>query len=345
MTRSLRTANRFEHRGGPIPEGLTGIRNATALLCLVTALCGVFGCRPRETQATAPGSDPAVATVGGRLIAASRLESELARRSGEGSLPVDREKVLEELIDLEAIHLKARNSGFIDTPEIQMAIMRLVASRYRETWEKDHPMAPAVSEARVREIHARDSARFSRPAAVDLAIIRLDCPAKAIPEKRAEVIARATRLRERAERDLPGLSHFGPLAAEASTDQASRYRGGELGWMSHEVVRARLPLPVADAALALSKPGEISVPVDGRDGIYLIRLMGSRPGELRPLDEVRSQIEHQLLRERRGEADRLWSAFGRDGLTISVDRAVLQAVKAPSPKDETVPPPAPMGSR
>jgi hypothetical protein len=342
MIRILRIRSRSVGFAWPI---LVSCLDSVTVLGLVAVLVSILGCRPRETQSPAPGSDPAVATVAGRPIALSLLESEMARRSGDGGLPVDRDKILEELIDLEAVHLKARDSGFIDTPEIQMAIRRLVASRFRETWEKDHPMPPAAPDARVREIHARDAARFSRPAAVDLAIIRLDCSAKAIPEKRAEVMARAVRLRERAELEVRGMSHFGPLAAEASTDQASRYRGGELGWMSHESVRARLPVQVAAAALALSGQGAISEPVEGPDAIYLIRLMGSRPAEIRPLDEVRPQIEHQLLRESRSEVDRRWSRFGREGLSISVDRVVLEAAKSPRPREEGAPPPAPMGSR
>ena len=307
------------------------------LLCLAMA-----GCRPSPKEAV---TDPVVAEVAGRPILASRLALELERRSGGGRLPVDRDKVLEELIDLEAAFSKASSNGFLDRPEIQQAIRLMVVERFRDQWEQDHPAPPALSDDRVRESYARQTNRFVRPEGINLAMIRLESPRKAAPERRADVVAKAETLAERARRELGPLSHFGPIAAESSTDQPTRYRGGELGWMTPAQLGERLPPEVAAAALGLRETGAVSAPVVAPDAVYLVRLMGRRPAAQRPVDEVRSQIEHELMKEARVESDRRWSGESRAGLVLQIHREALEKVALPKPKPETPEAPAPMVRR
>jgi peptidyl-prolyl cis-trans isomerase D len=54
---------------------------------------------------------------------------------------------------------------------------------------------------------------------------------------------------------------------------------------------------VADAAFAL-KAGEVSAPVQGRFGIAIIRVESIEPGTTRPLEEVATELKHDLQAER-----------------------------------------------
>ena len=313
-------------------------------LCLSLALAGVVlvGCRRDSGPAVL---DPVVAEVGGRPIHASRLELELKRRSGDGRLTVDRDRILQDLIDLEAAYAKASSSGFLDSPEIQQAIRLMVVERFRGQWEQEHPMPPPLSEDRLRESYARQTNRFVRPESINLAMIRLDSSRKATPEKRAEVVAKAAALADRTRRELGPLSHFGPVAAESSTDQPTRYRGGELGWMTASQLRERLPAAVVSAAQSLGETGSLSEPIPTDDGVFLLRLMGRRSAALRPLDEVRPQIEHELMREARTDADRRWTAESRTGLAVTIHREAVDKVPLPKPAPESPPAPTPMVQR
>jgi len=312
------------------------IGSATPLLGLFASLV-VGGCGP--TGSTKSTSDPVIAEVEGRFIRSSRLESEVRRRSGGGRNVVDPRAVLEELVDLEAAYSKASRSGFLETTEIQRAIMLMVVQRYREQWEQLHPASPVIGVERVSEFYQKQADRFTRPPMVNVAVIRVESPRKATPEKRAEALAKALALVDRARRDLPGTGNFGALAAEVSSDQATRYRGGELGWLSSEDLLRRLPPEAAKVGMGLAKEGEISGPVAVEDGFYLLRLVGRRGPVLRSMDEVRSQIEHELAVESKRRAERAWVEESRSGLRIQIDEEALGRVKPPPP---SAPPAAPL---
>jgi parvulin-like peptidyl-prolyl isomerase len=298
------------------------------------------GCKQ---QPSARAGD-AVATVGGTPITRARLETEIRRRSGMGGGAVDPEKVLAALIDQEAAYAQAVASGFTEKPEIQQAMRLFVAGRYRESRESDLAGGSAVTEERARLLYAANTNRLVRPLAVNLALLRVECPRKATDEKRAEAMTRAVALRARAATEVKGLAHFGPLAAEASADQATRYRGGETGWLTIEQLQSRFADTVVQAALALAQPGELSEPIAAPDGIYLLKLMSRRSAQLRPFDEVRPMIEHELAQEARTEREARWSRLSRQGVPIQIHREPLDQLRVlPVGTNPPSPPPAMTG--
>ncbi len=281
--------------------------------------------------------------VGGRPVLASALESELKRRSG-GGLAADKDRVLSELIDLEAAYAKAMASGFLDSPEIQRAIRVLVAERMKESHAGELQADPGIGEERARALYLANTNRFVRPAAWNVAVIHVEVPRKATPDRKAAFMERARALRARVARECATMSHFGPVAAEVSADQSTRYRGGELGWQTMEQMKSRLDPEVATAALQLSAAGVLSEPVVASDGIYLLKLMGRRGPQLRPFDEVRAELDHELALRARGEREARWSRWVRDGLSVAVLHERLAKVEVPTTETNRPGPPAPMRS-
>jgi peptidyl-prolyl cis-trans isomerase D len=55
-----------------------------------------------------------------------------------------------------------------------------------------------------------------------------------------------------------------------------------------------------DAAVFNMKPGEISAPVETEYGYHIIRVTGVTPGQIKPLEQVRSEIENELRKQRAG---------------------------------------------
>lgn len=93
---------------------------------------------------------------------------------------------------------------------------------------------------------------------------------------------------------------FGEVAAEKSTDNSSQNKG-DLGWFSADMMVE----PFAKAVQALEK-GQISDPVQSDFGWHVIQLNDTRMREVPKLDEVRTEVEQMVRREKlEAEVERL----------------------------------------
>ena len=105
--------------------------------------------------------------------------------------------------------------------------------------------------------------------------------------------------------ELEAGADFAALAEEHGTD-GTRTRGGDLGWF----VRSDMVPEFADAAFAM-EPGTVSDPVQTDFGWHLIKVEDRRPRTPPELDEVRSELMQEAVRnaqvavveELRSEAD------------------------------------------
>ena len=91
-------------------------------------------------------------------------------------------------------------------------------------------------------------------------------------------------------RKSPGS--FAALAKKYSEDPGSAPKGGDLGWFT----RGTMEPPFENAAFKL-KPNEISGLVESQYGFHIIKVTGIRPAKLRPLEQVRPQLEAELKRQ------------------------------------------------
>jgi len=85
--------------------------------------------------------------------------------------------------------------------------------------------------------------------------------------------------------------------ATAYSDGSSRAEGGETGWEDLSVVNKTLVAEVNKL-----KPGQHSEVIEASEGYYLLLLEDRHPAHVKPLNEVRVQIERQLASQ---ETDRL----------------------------------------
>ena len=87
---------------------------------------------------------------------------------------------------------------------------------------------------------------------------------------------------------------FAALAEEHSDDDGSAKRGGDLGFFAREAMVA----PFAEAAYALTEPGELSPVVRSNFGFHLIQLVEKREARVKTLEEVRDDIVYELRKAR-----------------------------------------------
>ena len=123
---------------------------------------------------------------------------------------------------------------------------------------------------------------------------------------------------------------FGTLAARHSQDQASRYVGGDVGWIS-----AGRPSRFDDASFnkavaALSDSAPLSPVVQTSDSLYLIKLLDNRLQKTRDIEQVASDIQRLIMRQKRADAEVAWLASLKDERNpVQIYQTVLESVPPP----------------
>jgi parvulin-like peptidyl-prolyl isomerase len=82
---------------------------------------------------------------------------------------------------------------------------------------------------------------------------------------------------------------------------SQQHEGGDWGWVQRSVLNKEL----ADAAFAL-KPGQLSDPVSTSDSVYLMQVEQVRPAHVKPLGEIRGEIEKTLRVQEQARLEKLW---------------------------------------
>lgn len=235
------------------------------------------GCRPDSTpvvQRSEPPDPGLLATVGSRTVHASQLELELARRRERGSHP-DPAAVLEELIQREALLAHAQQLGLDRDPAVVRAWENLLIAKLKDRALAETPLRPESSPTPAAPATPARTARLATPQ-IRLAILRQELPRHASESRRTAALQRLESARVQAQELAPGLPGFGRLALEFSDDDATRYHGGDLGWLPEDAARLRHDPRMLGAGFALKEVGEVSPVIQGRDGLYLVRLLGRR---------------------------------------------------------------------
>ncbi len=95
-------------------------------------------------------------------------------------------------------------------------------------------------------------------------------------------------------------SDFSSLA-QAYSEDSKRDVGGDWGWVDRNTLRKE----ISDVAFRL-RPGEISHVIDLDEGYYIIQIENFKKGGTQSLEQVRGQIEGQILQEQRLDQQRRW---------------------------------------
>jgi hypothetical protein len=173
----------------------------------------------------------------------------------------------------------------------ESALREKIEEQLRElNWlEKQIATTPAVTEQQCRSFYDGHPELFNQPLRYRAAHLFLASHAETPPEvvegKEKAIAAIEARLKKG--------EPFAVLA-ELSEDQASKERGGDLGYFSE----ARVP-PEFMAAITKLRVGETSKPFRSHLGFHIVRLTESRPARVLSFEEVRSEIFAALANKRR----------------------------------------------
>jgi hypothetical protein len=300
-------------------------------------LCLAGACGRKPTPEVA-------ARVGGHRILARDVVAEAERRAGAGRPVPEPAALLDEMVEQQILFMGAVEAGLDRDPEILDAYRRLLIGAFKERELVPRIEQVAVTDAEVRAYYEAHAERYTRPARLHLAALALKRSRSASAEKTAGLRARMEAARQAA-LALPASEHgFGALAIKYSEDQASRYRGGDIGWVEPGRGKPGWHPAAMAAGCALAETGSVSDIVTTPDAFYLLKLLGRREPEPVALAAVEPAIRQQLLREKRRAQEAAFVESLRASAEVEIDPGVLASVAARIPAregvDDRVPPPS-----
>jgi parvulin-like peptidyl-prolyl isomerase len=289
---------------------------ALRLITVTVAFASLFaGCSKK------PAPDPKVlAQVGSRQIRVEDVQKEIDWRQKNRRPAADPTSVLDDLIEEETLLQEAHKAGIQNDPDVRRAYRNVLITRFKEG-----QLTPKLESANAtpEEIQARYQEQLSkhtRPGKARLAMIHLQVDDKMSEETRTSAQTRIQEARKRALAQAarlpaaagPGLSKeihgFGTVAAEFSEDQASRYKGGDIGWFDEGASNYRWPTEVIAQGFALTNQGDVSEVISAQGGLYLVMKLDTRPATVTPLAQVTPSLSRRIATEKKQQVEQFFFA-------------------------------------
>jgi peptidyl-prolyl cis-trans isomerase C len=241
------------------------------LACAALAACG----RPPAAERPPQAGDRAVAKVGDETVWASDVKREAVAEAliNEGQ-PLDVssalfEQALEQVIDQKLLAAEALKRKLDASPAAQR---RLAAARDRILNDLlvESVLEKAITDKSTMGLYQEQLKHFQ--ASMEYKARQIIVPDEATAQ---EVKKQA----------LQKNADFAALASARSTDPATRFDGGELGYFTGDV----MPEPYG-AALKDAKPGDVVGPIKTDAGWVVLKLEDKRPEPPISLEEAKPQI-------------------------------------------------------
>ena len=262
---------------------LKRIAGALSLGAVLAALPGtaVFAQQDKGTPRTAAATDkgekggPArVATVNGKPIPKSRVDSIVRQQAGRGVQDNDqlRKAVVERLVNFELVVQDAERKGLTRNTELQtqldIARQQVIFNAYIEDYFKAHPIKDDALRAEYTKVRSQRGDKEFKARHI---LVEKESEAKEILEK------------------LGKGEKFEDLA-KVSRDPGSKDKGGELDWASP----GTFVKPFADALSKLEKGKTSDTPVQSQFGYHIIRLDDVRSAPFPSFEQAKGQIQQYI---------------------------------------------------
>ena len=245
-------------------------------------------------------SDPVVMTVNGVDVTRSEFEYSFNKNNSDGVID---KKDVEEYADLYAIY-KMKVAAALDAQFDTLTSFKDEFAMYRD----QQVMPTMVTDAQVlqeaKNAYERTKEAIGTRGLIRPAYIFLRLSTKATPEQQASVSQRADSVWQA----IKDGADFAEICKKVSQDTRTAERGGELSWMG-----PKQAFPEFEEAAYALQPGELSRPILGPDGYYII-LMKERK-QLEPFEELKDQIVRSF--EQQGIRD----AIARQIVSQAVDNS------------------------
>ena len=237
-----------------------------------------------------------LAKVGSDVITVEQFRKALDRQSpflrARYNTEARKKEFLDNMIRFELLAQEAKKEGLEQDPDVQetlkkVMVQKLIAKQFRPA--QDQP----ISVDKLKAFYDAHKTDYVKPERVRVAHIFVafkagDAKSVAAARKKAAKLLQEVR----AQKTDPRA--FQTIAREKSDDVASRPVGGDLLYLSQAELTQKWSAPMAAAAFAMKKVGEISGLVKGTKGYHILRLTGREAPLNRTLGEVKANIEARI---------------------------------------------------
>lgn len=154
-----------------------------------------------------------------------------------------------------------------------------------------------ISPTQIQQFYNKNRASFSTPEQVKLRMIVIrgdDSSDVPTGTDKAQV---AREIRER----IAGGAEFDRMAQMYSEDASTQEVGGDWGWIERNTLNPEL----SDVAFGL-KPGEVSKVVNLGGTYYILMVEARKNAQVKPIAEVRDEIERNLIQQEKMKAQDRW---------------------------------------
>ncbi|MDB6154741.1 MAG: hypothetical protein JWL90_3194 [Chthoniobacteraceae bacterium] len=305
---------------------------------LTVLLLGSAACSRRTVSSPAPAAN-VLAQIGDDVITTEQFQAAMARRR-VANQPEAKHALLNEMIRFRTLVQEARRRGLDRDPEVIEAYESMLAGKVREMNTEAQKGRLIVSAQEVEDYYQAHPQEFSIPSRIRVAMIFVEAAVNFTKTSRDDRRAVIQAGREKALSLDNHKSGFGSLAAEYSYDQATKFRGGDIGYLVEGTPETALGSEVLTAAFALKSPGDLSEIISTERGFFLLRLMEHQPGATRPLSQVERPIRQRLAQQKQQQIE----PEATSSVVIHEDRltSLLPISKPAIAKNgSTMPPPMP----
>lgn len=287
-------------------------------------------------QGTEPPPSDWLARADGDYVTQRDFEFEMRQRAGmrpgQFHSLEQKQELLDEMLYRRALVARARDAGFDSLPEVRRSLEQILINQVLQRDLRPRQETSDIEMAEIEAFHAEHADEYTIPARRRVAMLFLALGEQADEATRAEVMERVETLQQQA-RELPeNIRDFGLLARDNSEDQASRYRGGVLGWIGNDdPARYSYPQVVVETAQQLAAAGDVSEPVFDQRGVYLVRLVDYQQQRVRSLEELADGIRQRLLRDRFVEVEQQFRDETLAQAGFEVRSGMLESIEPPGP--------------
>lgn len=319
---------------------LLQFRYSIGLAALLPALFLSACSRDTPVEPVAPAP---LARVGDTVITEDDVAFEYERRREFGRPTGEPETVLRELVEREMMLQQARQSDLFEDPGVRRDMENQMLVRWLDHALQREKDQVRVSDEELRTYYEDRLEEFARPALSRLAVLYRRLEPGATEETRNERIAaleeaRAEYLRDPASATQGGrLQGFGVLSARTSEDAASRYRGGDLGWLEETRAEHRIPERVLRTGFDLDV-GAVSGVLAEDDGVYVVMKTGHRDAQVIPFEEAAPTLRRRALRDKQEAVERDFMARLYASADIEINEEKAARLPAPPQGAQPYPP-------
>lgn len=161
--------------------------------------------------------------------------------------------------------------------------------------------APKVTQAEIEQYYSQNQSQYQVPEEVKVRHILISAPQNAPAAQVAAAKAKAQKVLDQLKKD--NGKNFAQLAKKYSDDPGSASQGGELGW-----IKKGATVPAFQQAAFSQKPGQISGLVRTQFGFHIIQTEAKQAAHLKPLSEVKAEIESTLQQQKSAQAAQAYAA-------------------------------------